>query len=63
MLLILLDFQHTDQYIIFEVELFEALWKITVKTNLNLCHGKNTKIILKNIWGFNEKQGFNKNYW
>lgn len=51
MLLILLDFQHANQYIIFKVELFEALWKIPVKIDLNLYHRKNTKIILENIWG------------
>lgn len=48
--LILLDFKHTDQYIIFKAELLEVLWKITVKINLNLYNGKNTKIILENIW-------------
>lgn len=35
MLLILLDFKHTNRYKIFQVELSEALWKITVKINLN----------------------------
>jgi len=51
MLLILLHFKHTNQYIIFKVERSEVLPKITVKINSNLWHGKDTKIILDNVWG------------